>query len=108
MYQQDFEKQPIGVVGIGASAGGFEARGEYHFQAILMDLMMPVKSGVDAAKEIRSLPMRDAEDIPIIALSADVTEDALARTKNAGMNTLVAKPIDRDKLFSFLAKAFEK
>lgn len=86
----------------------FEASGEYHFQAILMDLMMPVKSGTEAAKEIRELPMRDAESIPIIALSADVTEEARERSRNAGMNGLVGKPIDREKLFSTLAKEMEK
>ena len=86
----------------------YEARGEYHFQAILMDLMMPVKNGVDAAKDIRSLPMRDAEEIPIIALSADVTEDAKERVRNAGMNVLISKPIDRERLFTYLAKEFAK
>ena len=86
----------------------FESRGEYHFQAILMDLMMPVKNGVDAAKDIRSLPMRDAEEIPIIALSADVTEDAKERVRNAGMNVLISKPIDRERLFTYLAKEFAK
>ncbi len=85
----------------------FETQGSHHFQAILMDLMMPVKNGVEAAKEIRNLPMSDAESIPIIALSADVTEEAKFRIHNAGMNKLISKPIDRNVLFSFLAKEFE-
>ena len=86
----------------------FEARGEYHFQAIIMDLMMPTKNGVEAAKEIRSLPLSDAEDIPIIALTADVTDEAKERARNAGMNTLISKPIDRNKLFAYLARVFEE
>ncbi len=85
----------------------FETQGAYHFQAILMDLMMPVKNGIEASKEIRSLPQEDAESIPIVALSADVTEEAKSRVHNAGMNMLISKPIDRNKLFSFLAKEFE-
>ena len=86
----------------------FESRGEYHFQAILMDMMMPVKDGVEAAKEIRMLPMRDAEDIPIIALTADVTDEAKERTRTAGMNYLVSKPIDHEKLFHYLSREFTK
>ncbi|MBR1629211.1 MAG: response regulator [Lachnospiraceae bacterium] len=86
----------------------FEARGEYHFQAILMDLMMPVKDGVEAAKEIRSLPMKDAEDIPIIALTADATEEARERINTAGMNYFVSKPIDHEQLFTFLSYEFMK
>ena len=82
----------------------YEARGAYHFQAILMDLMMPVKNGTEAAKEIRELPLEDAESIPIIALTADVTEEAKERCRNAGMNCLVSKPIDQEKLFFCLSR----
>lgn len=82
----------------------YEARGAYHFQAILMDLMMPVKGGIEAAKEIRELPLEDAETIPIIALTADVTEEAKERCRNAGMNYLVSKPINQEKLFFYLSK----
>ncbi len=85
----------------------FESRGAYHFQAILMDLMMPVKSGTEAAKEIRELPLSDAETIPIIALTADVTEEAKERVRNAGMNYIVSKPINQEKLFYYLAKVIE-
>ncbi len=82
----------------------YEARGAYHFQAILMDLMMPVKNGTEAAKEIRELPLEDAENIPIIALTADVTEEAKERCRNAGMNCVVSKPIDQEKLFFYLSR----
>ena len=86
----------------------FRSRGAYHFQAVLMDLMMPVKSGEEAAKEIRGLDMEDAASVPIIALTADVTEEAMEKCRDAGMNYLVSKPIDPGKLFYHLAEEFEK
>ncbi|MBQ9632000.1 MAG: response regulator, partial [Lachnospiraceae bacterium] len=86
----------------------FESRGEYHFQAILMDLMMPVMNGMDATREIRSLPMKDAQTVPIIALTADATSDAQERINKAGMNYFLTKPIDHEKLFSFLSQEFIK
>ncbi|MGI6118115.1 MAG: chemotaxis protein CheB [Bilifractor sp.] len=86
----------------------FRMQGPYHYQAILMDLMMPVLGGLEAAQEIRSLNKPDAESIPIIALTADVTEDLEERCQKAGINYAVSKPIEPAKLFSRLAEEFER
>ena len=65
---------------------------------ILMDIMMPVMSGYEAAKTIRSMGREDAKVIPIIAMTANAfTEDRL-RAKEAGMDEHIAKPIDTNKL----------
>ncbi len=56
----------------------------------------------------RMLPMKDAEDVPIIALTADATDEARERVRTAGMNYLVSKPIDHDKLFYYLSQEFTK
>ena len=65
---------------------------------ILMDIMMPVMSGYEAAKTIRSMGREDAKVIPIIAMTANAfTEDRL-RAKEAGMDEHIAKPIDANKL----------
>ena len=64
------------------------------FDAILMDIMMPVMNGYEAAKMIRSLDREDAKVIPIIAMTANAfTEDRL-RAKEAGMDEHIAKPVD--------------
>lgn len=85
----------------------YKSRGPYHYQAILMDLMMPVKDGEEAAKEIRSSGLEDSESIPIIALTADVTDDVETRCRDAGMNYCISKPIDAEDLFYHFAEAFE-
>ena len=65
---------------------------------ILMDIMMPVMSGYEATKTIRSMGREDAKVIPIIAMTANAfTEDRL-RAKEAGMDEHIAKPIDANKL----------
>lgn len=86
----------------------FLDRGPYHYQAILMDLMMPVKNGTEAAEEIRALETADAADIPIIALTADMANNVEERCREAGIDHLVSKPIDQNKLFSYLASVFEQ
>lgn len=85
----------------------FRMQGEYHYQAILMDLMMPVKNGLQAARDIRSLMTADAKTIPIIALTADVLEETEERCMEAGMTSYLSKPIDPEKLLSTLATELE-
>ena len=64
------------------------------FDAILMDIMMPVMNGYEAAKMIRALDRDDAKTVPIIAMTANAfTEDRL-KSKESGMNEHIAKPID--------------
>ncbi len=86
----------------------FRSHGPYHYQAILMDLMMPVKNGEEAAKEIREMGTPDASTVPIIALTADVTGEEDARCRKAGIKHYITKPIDPEKLFSCLAEEFQK
>lgn len=75
------------------------------YDAILMDIQMPVLNGWEAAEQIRALEHEDAASIPIIALSAnDYTED-VERSRRAGMNGHVGKPIDLNVLKAQLAAA---
>ena len=85
----------------------FRMQGEYHYQAILMDIMMPVKNGLQAARDIRSLMTADAKTIPIIALTADVLEETEERCADAGMTSYLSKPIEPEKLLSTLATELE-
>lgn len=72
------------------------------FDVILMDIMMPVMNGYEAARTIRSLDREDARKIPIIAMTANAfTEDKL-RAKEAGMNEHIAKPVDVKRLIKVI------
>ena len=64
------------------------------FDAILMDIMMPVMNGYEATKMIRSLEREDAKAIPIIAMTANAFTEDRIRAKEAGMDEHIAKPVD--------------
>ena len=74
------------------------------YQAVLMDLRMPVLDGLGAVKAIRELSREDAKSIPIIALSANAFDEDVQRSLQAGLNAHLSKPIDVDKLFETLRR----
>ncbi len=74
------------------------------FDAILMDMHMPVLDGVTATKQIRAMERSDAKTIPILALTANDFEEDIKRTREAGMNDHLTKPFDMEKIFSVLAE----
>ena len=71
---------------------------------ILMDIMMPVMNGYEAAKFIRSMDRQDAPEIPIIAMTANAFTDDRKQAFEAGMNEHLAKPLDKDLLLKTLYK----
>ena len=73
----------------------------------LMDIMMPVMNGYEAAKMIRSLDREDAKAIPIIAMTANAFTEDRIRAKEAGMDEHVAKPIDVELLIKVIHKFVE-
>ena len=77
-----------------------------HFDAILMDMMMPVMDGTAAAAAIRALPQEDAADIPIIALTANVCADVSADAAYTDMNDCLFKPVQPSHLQATLAKYY--
>ena len=76
----------------------FETSNPGQFDAILMDMRMPVMDGLTATREIRKLSRPDAQEIPIIALSANAFEEDVKQCLQAGMNAHLPKPVDIDKL----------
>ena len=74
-----------------------------YYDAVLMDLRMPVMNGYEATKAIRALDRADAK-LPIIAMTADAFAEDMQRCLEVGMNAHMAKPIDVDKLVSLLAQ----
>jgi len=74
------------------------------FDVILMDIMMPIINGYEAAKRIRSLDREDAKKIPIIAMTANAFTEDRIRAKEAGMDEHVAKPVDVELLIKVIHK----
>lgn len=81
----------------------FEKSKPYEYNIILMDIMMPVMNGLDAAKAIRGLSRPDATTVPIIALSANAFAEDIQKSKNAGINEHLAKPLEMDKVLKVIA-----
>ena len=80
----------------------FCAKDEGTFDVILMDVRMPVMNGLEATKLIRNSAKKDAKTIPVIAMTADVFEDAEMKTAESGMNAHLSKPLDAQKLYKTL------
>lgn len=82
----------------------FRASEPYSFDAILMDMRMPVMDGCAATSAIRALDRPDAATVPIVAVTANAFAEDIVATTVAGMDAHVAKPIDFPALFSLLAE----
>ena len=76
----------------------FEESSPFEFDAILMDMQMPIMDGCEASQRIRALNRPDAEKIPIIAVTANAFAEDIAATFAAGMNAHISKPIDFNAL----------
>ena len=75
-----------------------------YYDAILMDIRMPILNGLEATKAIRSMDREDAKSIPIIAMTANAFDEDVRLSIDAGMNAHLSKPIEPDALFSILEK----
>ncbi len=78
-----------------------------HFDIILMDIQMPVLDGLAATAEIRALPDRAKAQIPILAISANVREDDVARYRAGGIDHVLAKPLRPDSLKAMLTQILD-
>jgi CheY-like chemotaxis protein len=82
----------------------FESNPPGTFDVILMDIMMPVMNGLEASRAIRSLDREDADNIVIIAMTANAYDEDIRAALDAGMDAHLAKPIDMSKLIGMLAQ----
>lgn len=79
-----------------------------YYDAILMDIQMPIMNGYEATTAIRDLAREDAKKIPIIALTANAFVSDISKTQMVGMNDYIIKPIDINKLTDILEKWMSK
>lgn len=81
----------------------FEQSEMDEFDAILMDVMMPVMDGYEATKAIRALNRKDAKKIPILAMTANAFAEGRRKALIAGMNEHLTKPLESEKVLRALA-----
>ena len=75
-----------------------------YYDAILMDVRMPVMDGLKATKAIRAMDRPDAGTIPIIAMTANVFDEDVERSLQAGMNAHLSKPVEPERLYETIAR----
>lgn len=76
----------------------FKASEPGYFELIIMDIMMPEMNGLEASSAIRALDREDAGKVIIVAMSANAFENDIQKSREAGMNAHIAKPVDEKKL----------
>jgi len=94
---QAAENGQLGVSLFSASPAGY-------YDAILMDVRMPVMNGLKAAAAIRALDRPDAKRVPIIAMTANAYDEDIRECLNAGMNAHLSKPFEPEELFQTLSR----
>lgn len=82
----------------------FEASSPSWYDAILMDLRMPIMTGFEAAAAIRKLEREDSQTVPIIAISADTFEEDVQKCLDCGMNAHTSKPLDIQEVLLLLRR----
>jgi CheY-like chemotaxis protein len=80
----------------------FEKHEPGYYDAILMDMRMPVMDGLEATRTIRALDREDASEIPIISLTANAFDEDVQRSLQAGLNAHLSKPVEPDALYATL------
>ena len=99
----------VTVVGDGQQAvDAFRNAPPNTFDAILMDIMMPVMDGLTATRTIRALDRPDAKTVPIIAMTANAFEEDAQRCLEAGMNVHLPKPLEIKKLVTAIARCCKR
>jgi signal transduction histidine kinase/ActR/RegA family two-component response regulator len=86
----------------------FQSSEIYYYDAVLMDMRMPVMDGLEATMAIRALGREDAGRVPIVALTANAFEDDVERSLQAGLNAHLSKPLEPVKLFETLEKLMKE
>ena len=112
----DDDREIVGAIALALEKEGYRVLRAYdgmealdhaldpELRLILMDVMMPVMNGIDAAKTIRSLNRPDAKTLPIIAMTANAFYEDAQKCLAAGMNAHLAKPLQIKKVKQTIAE----
>ena len=84
----------------------FRSSPQNHYDAVLMDVRMPVMDGIAATQAIRGLDRADAATVPILAMTANAFAEDIEQSRKAGMNEHLAKPIEPETLYARLTSYF--
>ena len=82
----------------------FEESEVGYFDVILMDVRMPVMDGLTATRAIRAMERPDAKTVPIVAMTANVFDEDVERSLQAGMNAHLSKPIEPERMYETMAR----
>ncbi len=107
---QEIATELLGLTGVQVEVAGDGAQAVERFQQspcgwydlIFMDIQMPVMDGYEATRRIRSLPRADAKTVWIVAMTANAFVEDVRQSRQAGMNSHLAKPVDLDRLLEIL------
>ena len=89
---------------------GVQVKAEHaagYYDAILMDVRMPVMDGLEATRAIRDLDRPDAKSIPIIAMTANAFDEDVKQSLQAGMNAHLSKPVEPERLYETLGRVIQ-
>jgi len=103
MRGMEVEHAPNGQEAVNA----FAASPPGYYDAVLMDIRMPIMDGLKATETIRALDRPDAKKVPIIAMTANAFDEDVQRSLQAGMNAHLSKPVEPEHLFQTLAELIE-
>jgi len=91
-----------------AAVEKFKESDEGAYDAVLMDIRMPVMNGYEATHAIRGMQRQDAQTVPIVAMTADAFIDDIQKCIDAGMDAHIAKPIDPETMFRILKEVIKE
>lgn len=86
----------------------FKKSSEGYYDLVFMDVKMPVMDGYEATRQIRALPRDDAQNVWIVAMTADAFVEDIRRAKSSGMNEHCSKPVDYQRLMEIIHNRFSK
>ena len=81
---------------------------ERYYDAVLMDIQMPVMDGLEATRRIRALSRADGRSVPIVAMSAAVLNEDVRSCDEAGMSAHLAKPVDLARMYRLIDRLMRR
>ncbi len=97
-YLEEMQMETAGVLGGQRAIELFQQNPPYTFDAIILDIRMPVMDGIRAAKKIRQMGRKDSETVAILAMSADMPDGIWEELQEAGIDDLLLKPLIQEEL----------